>query len=181
MGKQNRTGRYFWRIIYAHSIAYFLAGIFALVVVNYRDLYAMDTIAKIMRQTSDPLVALGPALQFLRAIIIGLVLLPLRKVFFEEKYGFWKLGLLVAGLSLLSTIGPTMGSFDGYIYTIVPAQYQFLGYPEAIVYILLFIGILKFSYRFENKWITVLSVVFMILIELMGVMGYLSAKGIIQA
>jgi hypothetical protein len=171
---------YFWRIIYAHCIAYFAAGIFALVVVNYKDLYATDTIASIMRQTSEPMVALGPALQWIRAIIIGLVLLPLRKAFFEERYGFLKLGLIVLGLSLLSTIGPTMGSFDGYIYTIVPAFYQILGYPEAMLYMLLFIGILKFSYTYNKVWITVVSIVCMVLIELMCIMGYLAAKGLIQ-
>jgi hypothetical protein len=180
MKSSKGTVLYFWRIIYAHCIAYFLAGIFALVVMNYKDLFATDTIASIMRQTTEPMVALGPALQWIRAIIIGLVLLPLRKAFFETQYGFLKLGLVVLGFSLLSTIGPTMGSFDGYIYTIVPAFYQILGYPEAILYILLFIGILKFSYTHDKKWVTVVSVVCMVLIELMGFMGYLAAKGLIQ-
>ena len=51
-----------------------------------------------------------------------------------------KLGVIILGLSLLSTIGPTMGSFEGYIYTKIPYMYQMLGYPEAILYVLLFIG-----------------------------------------
>ncbi len=166
--------KYFWRMIYAHSIAYFIAGIFALVVMNYKDLFATETLAFIMRPVSDPLVALGPALQFIRGIILALALLPFRKTIFEEKHGYWKLGALIVGLCLLSTIGPTMGSVDGYIYTIIPAAYQLMGYPEAILYNLLFIGILKLSYTYEKKAITVVSIVCMVLIEFMGIAGYLA-------
>jgi hypothetical protein len=114
----------------SHTIAYFVAGVFALIVVNYRELFATDVISAFMRSVDDPIVALGgTSLQIFRGIIIALILLPLRKTFFEEKHGLIKLGLIIIGLSLLSTIGPTMGSFDGYIFTKIPYKYQILGYP----------------------------------------------------
>jgi hypothetical protein len=167
--------------MYAHTIAYFIAGLFAVVVVKYRDLYATEIISSFMYSVDEPIVALGPSLQIFRGIIIGLIVLPVRKVFFEEKHGLIKLGIIIIGLSLLSTIGPTMGSFEGYIYTKIPYMYQVLGYPEAILYVLLFIGILKVSIQYEHKKvITIVSIIIMILILLMGIMGYMAAKGYIK-
>ena len=129
-----------------------------------------------MLPVDTPIVALGLLLQIFRGIIIALILLPLRETFFEEKYGLLKLGLIVIGLSLLSTIGPTIGSFDGYIYTKIPYMYQILGYPEAIIYVLLFVGILGISIKYAHKKIiTILSILIMLLICLMSIMGYAMA------
>ena len=180
MEEKQSLVKYFWQIIYAHTIAYFIAGIFAVLVINYRDLYATDVISSFMHPVDSPIVALGPFLQIFRGILLALILLPLRKTFFEEKHGLIELGIVIFGLSLLSTIGPTMGSFDGYIYSKVPYIYQILGYPEAIVYVLLFIGILAVSKKYEHKKIiTVLSIVITVLISLMSIMGFLSAKGLL--
>jgi len=177
MEKKFNAARYFWQIIYAHTIAYFIAGIFAAVVINYRELYSTEAISSLMLPVDTPIVALGPFLQIFRGIIIALILLPLRKTFFEEKHGLLKLGLLITGLSLLSTIGPTFGSFDGYIYTKIPYMYQILGYPEAIVYVLLFIGILGISIKFSHKKIvTILSIVITALICFLSIMGYVTAQ-----
>jgi hypothetical protein len=176
MEKRNGLVKYFWQVTYSHTIAYFIAGIFAVLVVNYKELYAAEIISSIMLPVESPIVALGPFLNIFRGILIALILLPLRKTFFEEKYGLIKLGIMIIGLSLLSTIGPTMGSFDGYIYTKVPYMYQILGYPEAIIYVLLFIGILSISIKYSHKKIiTISSIVFMVLISLMSIMGFVMA------
>ena len=132
-----------------------------------------------MYPVDAPIVALGPVLQIFRGIILALLLLPLRKTFFEEKYGLLKLGVIIIGLSLLSTIGPTMGSYDGYIYTKIPYMYQILGYPEAVIYVLLFIAILYGANKYgHKKTVTVLSIVITLLIGYVSVMGFLSAKGL---
>ena len=69
-----------------------------------------------------------------------------------------------------------MGSFDGYIYTKIPYIYQILGYPEAIIYVLLFIGILGISIKYvHKKIITILSIIIMALICLMSIMGFVMA------
>jgi hypothetical protein len=176
MEKKQGLVQYFWQITYAHTIAYFIAGIFAVLVINYRDLYATDVISSFMHPVDTPVVALGPVLQIFRGIILSLILLPLRKTFFEEKNGLIKLGIIIIGLSLLSTIGPTMGSFDGYIYTKIPYMHQILGYPEAIVYVLLFIGILNISIKYAHKKIiTVLSIIVMLLVGFMSIMGFITA------
>jgi hypothetical protein len=177
MRKNNNLVKYFWQIVYSHTIAYFIAGIFALIVVNYRDLFATEIISSFMLSVDEPIVALGGTfLQIFRGIIIALIILPLRKVFFEEKYGLIKLGVIIFGFSLLSTIGPTMGSFEGYVYTKIPIMYQILGYPEAIIYISLFIGLLNFSKKHgHNKIVTIISIIIMVLLSLMGIMGFIMA------
>ena len=176
MEKKQGLVKYFWQVTYAHTIAYFIAGIFAAFVLNYRDLYATEIISSFMHPVDSPIVALGPVLQIFRGILIALIILPLRKTFFEEKQGLIKLGIVIFGLSLLSTIGPTWSSFEGYIYTKIPYKYQILGYPEAIVYVLLFIGILAVSKKYEHKKIiTVLSIVITVLITLMGITGFVMA------
>ena len=75
MEKKSNVVKYFWQIMYAHTIAYFIAGIFALVVVNYRELYATEIISSFMLPVDTPIVALGPLLQVFRGIIIALILL----------------------------------------------------------------------------------------------------------
>jgi hypothetical protein len=174
MEKKFSVTQYFWQIIYAHTIAYFIAGIFALVVVNYRDLFATEIISSFMKSIDEPIIALGPILQVFRGVILAFILLPLRKIFFEGKHGLTKLGIIIFGLSFLIPIGPSPGSFEGFIYTKIPFMYQILGYPEAIIYVLLFIGILNISIKYAHKKLmTVLPIIFMALIGLMGIMGYL--------
>ena len=165
-------------MIYSRVIAYFLAGLFAITFMGYKEHFASDTLRLIMRAVDSPLVALGPMLQIIRGLIIGLVLLPLRKFFIEEKYGFLKLALLILGLSFISTIGPAPGSFEGIIYTILPIQYHLLGIPETLVYILLFTFFLHLSYKSEKRWISILAVVLVIVICIFSLLGYFSAKGI---
>jgi len=168
--------KYFWKITYAHTIAYFIAGIFAVVVMSYRELFATDIISSFMHPVDSPIVALGPMLQIPRGILLALILLPLRKTFFEEKHGLLKLGLITFGLAFFLTIGPTIGSYEGFIYTKIPFAYQIMGYPESIIYVLLFIGILHVSEKFsQKKIITVLSIVFVSFICLMSIMGFLAA------
>ncbi|MFA6507610.1 MAG: hypothetical protein WCT14_16025 [Treponemataceae bacterium] len=166
------------RVMYSHVVAYFLAGIFAVSFMNYKEHYASASLSLLMRPVSDPIVALGPMLQVVRGFIIGAALLPFRKLILEEKFGFLKLGLLVLGISSISTIGPTPGSFEGIIYTILPLRYHLLGIPETIIYIALFVSILGASFRYEKKWITVLLAVSVLVICLFSTLGFLSARGI---
>lgn len=115
-----------------------------------------------------------PGLQIFRGVLIALALLPVRG-FLYGKNGFLKLAWLVLGLSFISTIGPTPGSFDGYIYTILPVQYHLGGIPEAVLYTALFAGILAFWHKSGKRYVTVLSIVLVAIIVLLSVMGFLGA------
>ena len=169
--------QFLWRVTYSHIIAYFIAGLFAVTFMNYKEHFASDTLALLMHSVDSPIVALGPMLQVIRGLIIGVVLLPLRKCFIEDKNGFLKLALLIFGLSVISTVGPTPGSFEGIIYTIIPIQYHLLGIPESIIYILLFIVILNFSYKNNKRWVSVLAVVLVSMIFIFSILGYFAAIG----
>jgi hypothetical protein len=146
---------------------------------NYAELYAKEPLSLFMRPTADPIVAFGGSvLQIFRGILIGLFIYPLRKAFFIEKHGYWKLGLVVLGFSVLLTFGPGIGAFDGYIFTTLPIAVHVLGYPEAIIWISLFIGILYISNKYENKKIIrILPIILMALVVFMGTAGYLAATG----
>ena len=133
--------KFIYRITIAHTIAYFIAGIFALLFMNYKEHFASESLGMLMLPVDSPMVALGPSLNILRAIILGFILLSVRTVILGDK-GFLKLAMLTLGMSFISTIGPTPGSFEGYIYTKLPVQYHILGIPETLIYVSLFAGIL---------------------------------------
>ena len=173
--------KFIWRVTVAHTIAYFFAGIFALFVVDYETWFSEGSISSFMLPTDAPIVALGPALQIIRGMIMGLVLLPVKKVFIDKEGGFIKLWLLIIGLSVLSTFAAAMGSIDGFIYTNVPIIEQVMGYPEALIWATMFTGILWLFYKFEKRAINIISIILFVLIILMSIMGYLSRIGIIQA
>lgn len=67
-----------WRICSAHVIAYFTAGVFALLFLDYRTHFSSESLALLMRPVSSPWVALGPGLQIFRGVLIALALLPVR-------------------------------------------------------------------------------------------------------
>ena len=168
--------KFIWRITYAHVISFFIAGAFAMTFMNYGEHYINEPLSLFMKPTTHPIVSLGMILQVIRGIIVALVIYPLHKAFFEEDYGFIKLGLIILGLSVLSTFGSGIGSVDGYIFTTLPLATHMLGYPEAIIWILSFIGILYLSYKYKNKKIiNIVSITLMLLIFLMGIMGYIAA------
>lgn len=180
---ENKTSlvKYFWQVTYAHTISYFIAGLIAVTFFDYRELWATEVIKVFYRDINSPIVALGGGLlQIPRGIIVALVLLPLRKVFFEEKFGLLKLALIIFGFSVVSTFSAAVTSYEGLIYLSAPFIFHIRGIPEALIWLSLFIGILFIAIKFSHKKIvTVLSIIIMILISLMSIMGYLSLSGVI--
>ena len=176
--KKRELSLFIWRVASMHTIAYFIAGIFALLFMNYREQFASETMAAIMRPVDSPLVALGPSLQIFRGIIIALVLLPFKDIIIS-KNGWIKLLVLILGLSYISTIGPTFGSFDGYIYTKVPLQYHLLGIPETLLYVFLFSFFLILWFKKPGKAWNIITAILVVLIVIMSLLGYLSSSGLI--
>jgi hypothetical protein len=170
---------FIWRITSAHTISYFIAGIFALIFMNYKQQFGGEIISEIMRPFDSPWVALGSGLQIIRGLILSLILLPFREILISRK-GWVKLSGLLLGLSYFLTIGPTFGSFEGYIYTKISLQYHLLGIPETLIYIYLFTLSLSLWYRKEKKVFNRISIIIVILIILMSLLGLLSSLGIIE-
>jgi hypothetical protein len=65
-----------WRVAVSHVITYFLVGLIAFTVFDYRTLYAETELRYLMRSTDSAWVAAGPALQIIRGIMFALVLWP---------------------------------------------------------------------------------------------------------
>jgi hypothetical protein len=179
MEKKKGLIKYFWQVTYAHTISYFIAGIIAVAFFDYRKWWSSEYISAIYRDIESPIVALGGGfLQIFRGIIVALILLPLRKTFFEEKFGLLKLALIVFGFSIVSTYGAVITSFEGLIYLKVPIMYHIKGIPEGLIWLSLFIGILFISIKYSHKKIvTILSIIIVALIALMAIMGYLFRNG----
>ncbi len=167
-----------WRITATHTVAYFAAGIFALLVLRYDEIFGAGPLA-FMRPTDSPWVAAGPGLQIIRGFLLSLFLFPFRSVFFDTKNGWLKFWLLSFGLSYLLTISAAIGSFEGVIYTNIPLKYHLLGIPEVLVYLTLFTVLMWGWHRGPSKLPTVLSVIFVSLIALMSLMGALAFSGMI--
>ena len=179
MEKKQSLAKYFWQITYAHTISYWIAGVIAISFFDYREWWSTEAFQAFYRNIDLPIIALGGGiLQIIRGFIVALILLPLRKTFFEEKYGLLKLALIVFGFSIISTYGAVITSFEGLIYLKVPFIYHIRGIPEGLIWLSLFIGIFFISKKYEHKKIvTVLSIIFMLLICLMSLIGFLSASG----
>ena len=177
MEKKTSIVKYFWQITYAHTISYFIAGVIAISFFDYREWWATEAFTAFYRDINSPIVALGGGfLQIFRGIIVALILLPMRKTFFEETYGLLKLALIVFGFSIVSTYGAVITSFEGLIYLKVPFIYHIRGIPEGLIWLSLFIGILFISNKYSHKKIMlILSIILMIMISFMSIMGYIMA------
>jgi hypothetical protein len=126
------------------------------------------------RPIDSPILYFATSLQIPRGILIALFILPLRKAFFEEKHGLWKLGLIVIGFAVISTIGAPWASYESFIYTRFPLWLQLKGYPEALLYVGLFIGILHISQRFAHKKIVdIIAIIMMLLLCFMTIGGFI--------
>lgn len=172
---------FIWRVISLHTIAYFIAGIFALFFLDYTRQFSTGILAILMKPTDSVAVALGPGLQIIRGVILAVVLYPFRDKFLSVKKGWLKLAVLIFGLSYLLTIGPVAGSFEGYIYTNFDVQTHLLGIPESLLYTFIFSSLLFLWYKKPKKVWNVLSIISVILILLMSFAGVLSSLGLLSA
>ncbi len=172
----------FWTLtlktIVVHTITYFLTGIIAFTLLNYTAQFADASIAAYMRQTSDPIVALGPALQPIRGILFALVFYPLRAPLFGQKRGWLIIWLMLVSLGILSTFAPASGSVEGLIYTTIPMRDQFSGgFLEVFTQSLLLSALLFYWVNHpEKRWLTWLLGVAFVLVVLMSLMGYWVAR-----
>ena len=167
------------KAIAAHTITYFLVGLAALNIFDYATQFAQTEVRTFMRQTNDPIVALGPALQPIRGILFALAFYPLREILFRRKNGWLVTWWLLVSLGILSTFGPTPGSVEGIIYTTLPITEQFSGgMLEILTQSFLFSVLLYYWVNHpEQRWMNWLLGIVFALVVLMSLMGYLVATG----
>ena len=169
------------KAIVAHTLTYFLVGFLAFTLFDYAAQFAQPEVRTWMRQTDDPIVALGPALQPIRGILFALAFYPLREVLFKRKNGWLITWWLLIALGILSTFGPTPGSVEGMIY-LTPSSSGFFsgGMLEILTQSFLFSALLYYWVNHsEKRWMDWLLGILLVLTVLMSVMGYLAASGAI--
>ena len=169
------------KAIASHTLTYFIVGVVAFNVFDYATQFAETDLRTFMRQTDDPIVALGPALQPIRGILFALAFYPLREILFRRRNGWLITWWLLVSLGILSTFGPAIGSVEGLIYTTLPIAEQFSGgMLEILAQSFLFSALLYYWVNHpENRWLNWLMGILFGLILLMSLMGYLAASGII--
>ncbi|MFQ3578609.1 MAG: hypothetical protein SNJ71_00530 [Bacteroidales bacterium] len=169
-----------WRVTATHTIAYFFAGIAAMLTLNYEKELSKGFLETFMRTTSSPIVPLGAALQLINGFFISLILYPIRKeIIGNFKTGWKKLSILVIGFTVFAPQTPGPGNLEGLIYTKIPLPIHIMSLPEAILYGLLFSLALVYWIKFDKKWMKTTSIVFIVLILLMSLLGYLDTIGVL--
>lgn len=174
-------GTFVWRVVASHVITYFVFGLIASTLFDYRTLYAQTDLRHIMRGTDTAWVAAGPSLQFIRAAVFAIVLWPIADRIFESMRGVLILYGLMVGLAVLGTAGPSPGSLEGVIYTTLPLNIHLIGLPEVIVQTGAFSFLLVIWHRKPARWMNVVAILGIVLIVLMSTAGVLAALGVITS
>lgn len=162
------------KTVVVHTITYFGAGVLAYTLGGYEESFSRPPLSYLMRPTSDPLVMAGPLFQPVRGVIFALAFYPLRTVLFAGRRGWLTLWWLLLALGVLSTFGPSPGSVEGLIYTIIPPLGQILGLWEVLLQSLLFSVVLSYWVNHPGeRWLNwTLGVAFSI-VMILPVLGLL--------
>lgn len=164
------------KTIVVHTVTYFGMGLLALAFLNYETRFADPSVSMYMRQTSEPIVALGPALQFIRGILYALAFYPLREILFERKNGWLVTWLLLVMVGILSTFGAAPGSVEGLLYTNMPLSLQLGGWLEVIPQALLLSIILFYWVNHpQKKWLSWVLGIIYVLVIIMSILGFVMA------
>ena len=164
------------KTIVVHTVTYFIMGLLASTLLNYGSWYAESTLSGFMRQIDDPLVMAGPLFQPIRGLLFAVVFYLLRDVLFGRKRGWLIMWVILVFVGVLSTFGPSPGSVEGMIYTIVPFWDQLKGWPEVMIQALLLALILTcWVDHPEKRWLTWVLVAIFIIFLLLPVLGLLFA------
>jgi len=174
MEKRLKFITFFWRVTSSHMITYFVMGLIASTLLNYKDFFEIPSLSCYMRPTDSPWIAMGPVFQVFRGLIFSLVLWFYKDIFLFKDYGWMKLWGLVAGLSILSTTGAAPGSIEGMIYTKVPIIDQLKGYLEVVPQTFLFSILIYYWYLKPKRIWNIISIILLSIMVLLCTLGFLS-------
>jgi hypothetical protein len=162
----------FWglaaKTMVVHTVTYVLMGILAATFLDYAGRLARPEMASWMRQFDDPWVMAGPLVQPVRGLLFALVFYPLRTTLFGQKNGWLITWWILVGLGILSTFGPSPGSIEGMIYTVIPISDQLIGLLEVVPQALLLAAVLYYWVNHPKKrWLNwVMGAIFFLLLLL---------------
>lgn len=78
----NNFGTFIWRITATHTIAYFTAGIFALLILRYNETFGVGALS-FMRPTDSLWIAAGPGLQIIRGFTSFIIFIPIHNDLYQ--------------------------------------------------------------------------------------------------
>lgn len=164
-----------------HTVTYFIVGVLSFLFLDYTVKYADPAVANFVRQTDHPLVAAGPFFQILRGLLFGVVFYALRESIFPHRRGWLKLWLALAVIGILSPFGAAPSSIEGMIYTVLPAWFHVVNFPEIFIQS----GLLAFLTHYwvnhsEKRWLNWSLGIATIIVVLLSLLGALSAFGILS-
>jgi hypothetical protein len=164
------------KTVVVHTVTYFIMGILALTLLEYRSAFAEPITREYMRQVDEPIVALGPALQFIRGILFAAAFYPLREILFRRKNGWLTTWLLLVSLGILSTFAAAPGSVEGLLYTKMPVSLQISGWVEIMTQALLLSTILYYWVNHpKQKWLAWVLGIIYVLVIFFSIMGFVLA------
>ena len=157
-----------------HTVTYFIIGLFALVIFDYAHLYAETSLNLLMRPLNEPMIMAGPLLQPIRGALFGLVFYLLKEVLFGKRNGWLVLWAMLVVIGIVGTFGPTPGSMEGMIYTILPLWLHLIGLPEVVLQALFLSVTLYYWVNHREKrwlnWVMGLSFFIVLLLPSLGLL-----------
>lgn len=164
------------KAVVVHTVTYFAMGLLALNLLEYRTAFEAPVTREFMRPVTDPLVALGPSLQFVRGILFAIAFYPLRDVLFGRRNGWLTMWLLLVVLGILAPFGAAPGSVEGLLYTKLPIGVQVSGWLEIVTQALLLSFVLHHWINHPaRRWIAwVLGTMYVLAVTL-SVLGFAMA------
>jgi hypothetical protein len=164
------------KTIIVHTVTYFIMGLLALAFLDYRTAFETPITREYMRSVDDAIVALGPALQFIRGIFFAIAFYLLRDILFARKNGWLINWLVLVMLGILSPFGAAPGSVEGLLYTKMPVALQISGWAEIMTQALLLSALLYYWVNHpEKKWIAWVLGIIYVLVWVFGIMGVVFA------
>jgi hypothetical protein len=162
------------KTIVVHTVTYFIVGVFAFTLLDYRTRFAQPLVSSLMRPMDDPLVAAGPLFQPLRGLLFGIVFYLLRDVLFAKRNGWLTIWVVLVFVGIFSTFGPASGSIEGMVYTKLPIGGQLSGLIEILAQSLL-LSVVTFYWvtHPEKRWVSWVLGGLFVLILLLSTLGIL--------
>lgn len=176
MKSNKKFSTFFWRISSSHMITYFIMGIIAASLFDYKEAFENPPLSCLMKPIDSSWVAVGPVLQIFRGLVFSLALWFFKEIILNTKYGWLKLWGLLVGLSILSTAGPTPGSIEGMIYTKIPIVSQLDGYIEILPQTLFLSLLVYFWYKKPKKIWNIISIILVSIIVILCTLAFVASK-----
>src|SRR5262245_13717452 len=162
------------KTIVTHTSTYFIFGLLASTVFGYAALFAHTSLNLFMRQLNDPFVVAGALFQPLRGALFGVVFYLLEDRIFQKKDGWLVLWIVMVALGIIGAFGPTPGSLEGMIYTVVPLSIQLRVLPEVMLQALALAVVLVYWVNHPDKkwlnWMLGIAFFFALLFPTLGLL-----------